>query len=201
MSTTGQSFNKTRKPDRRIGRTKKLLGDALISLILDQDYDQITVQDITDRANLSRATFYLHYSDKEQLLIETLQQIYDGIVPEMGAYEPGTFYWQGKSPSLIVFQHVADNRDLYRAMFRTHAGWKLITDIQKYLAYRIRASLEATAPGKLTAASMEMLCEYMAASLHGLALWWLTNDISLSAEQMAERYHALMLPTLKAMLG
>src|SRR5579871_2834589 len=111
MSTTGQMSNPPRKPDRRIARTKKLLGEALISLMLERDYDQITVQDITDRANLSRATFYLHYGDKEQLLLERLQQIYDGIAPEMGALDPMTFYWNGAPPSLVVFQHIADNRE------------------------------------------------------------------------------------------
>ena len=201
MSTNGQVTNKVRRPDRRIARTKKLLGDALISLIVEGEYDQITVQEITDRANLSRATFYLHYHDKEELLLESLQQIYDGIAPEMSALDPNTYYWNGASPSLIVFQHVAENRDLYRAMYKTHAGWRLVSEIQTYLAARIRFALEQTVPGKLAPLNMNMLCEYMAAALHGLSVWWLNNDIPLSPEAIAEQYHAMMLPTLKVMLG
>ena len=200
MSTNEQVSNKARKADRRIARTKKMLGNALISLILEGEYDAITVQAITDRANLSRATFYLHYRDKEELLLESLQEIYDGIAPEMGALEPGTFYWRGASPSLVVFRHVAENRDLYRAMFRTHAGWQLVSEIQAYLAYRIRRSLELTVPGKLGDAAIEILCEYMASALYGLAIWWLNHDPPLSAEAMAQQYHALTLPTLRALL-
>ncbi len=54
--------------DRRVQRTRQLLEQALLALLEEQDYESITVQQITDRANLGRATFYLHYRDKEQLL-------------------------------------------------------------------------------------------------------------------------------------
>ncbi|MBP7196819.1 MAG: TetR family transcriptional regulator, partial [Anaerolineaceae bacterium] len=47
-----------RKDDRRIQRTRKALRDALHSLVLDRGYDDLSVQDITDKANLGRATFY-----------------------------------------------------------------------------------------------------------------------------------------------
>ena len=148
MSTNEQASNKVRKTDRRIQRTKKLLSNALISLILEGDYDAITIQHIADRADLSRATFYLHYADKEDLLSETLEEIYNGIVPEMGALSPENFYWNGAPPSLPAFQHVADNRDLYCVMFRTHTGWKLVDNARKYLAMRCHYSLEQTVQGR-----------------------------------------------------
>lgn len=49
------------KADRRSERTRQLLNAALIELMLEQRYDEITVQDIIDRANIGRSTFYAHF--------------------------------------------------------------------------------------------------------------------------------------------
>ena len=51
--------------DRRVKRTRNLLGNALLELVQEKKFEQITIQDITDRADLNRATFYLHYGSKE----------------------------------------------------------------------------------------------------------------------------------------
>src|SRR5260370_7394465 len=56
------------KEDRRVGRTRKLLEDALHDLIVEKGYEAVTVQDIIDRANVGRSAFYAHYTDKHQLL-------------------------------------------------------------------------------------------------------------------------------------
>ena len=57
------------KADRRIRRTQKSLHDALIALVLRKNYDLITIQEILDRADVGRATFYSHFKGKDELLI------------------------------------------------------------------------------------------------------------------------------------
>src|SRR5262245_35977421 len=59
-------------PDRRVQRTQRLLQDALISLIEERGYEDLSVQDIIDRANVGRATFYAHFDNKEDLLVSRL---------------------------------------------------------------------------------------------------------------------------------
>ncbi|WP_431209587.1 TetR/AcrR family transcriptional regulator [Puia sp. P3] len=56
-------------PDRRTKRTKTALAEALKHLILEKGYDAITIQDIIDKANTGRSTFYAHYEGKDQLLV------------------------------------------------------------------------------------------------------------------------------------
>ena len=71
------------KLDRRVIRTRQLLREALMELILENEkgYDGVTVKDIAERANVGRATFYLHYEGgKETLLLSSLQEIYDELV-------------------------------------------------------------------------------------------------------------------------
>ena len=55
------------KTDRRIQRTRQSLRTALLTLIKEKGYDAISIEEITERANVGRATFYLHYKNKEDL--------------------------------------------------------------------------------------------------------------------------------------
>ncbi len=68
---------KTGQTDRRVQRTQALLQDALLALIEEKGYAAITVQDILDRANLGRSTFYMHYRDKDDLLVSGFEQLKD----------------------------------------------------------------------------------------------------------------------------
>ena len=63
------------KMDRRAQRTRELLQKALIELISERGYDAITIQDIVDRANLGRTTFYLHYNSKDELFMSCHEAI------------------------------------------------------------------------------------------------------------------------------
>jgi AcrR family transcriptional regulator len=65
---------KDEQVDRRVQRTRALLRDALMSLIAEKGYRAITVQNIIDRANLGRSTFYAHYQDKEDLLLSGMEE-------------------------------------------------------------------------------------------------------------------------------
>src|SRR5689334_21361134 len=63
------------KADRRVGRTRDLLQKALLELIDERGYDAITIQDIVDRANVARATFYVHYTSKDDLFLSCHEAI------------------------------------------------------------------------------------------------------------------------------
>ena len=60
---------KAKKMDRRVQRTRQLLQDALIAMVIEKGYDATTVQDIIDRANVGRATFYAHFPDKQTNIV------------------------------------------------------------------------------------------------------------------------------------
>src|SRR5215211_53883 len=76
---------KTEKEDRRSKRTRQLVSSALVDLMLEKQFDAITVQDILDRANVGRSTFYAHYTDKEDLLISEIARV----IHQLEAYAPG----------------------------------------------------------------------------------------------------------------
>jgi AcrR family transcriptional regulator len=68
---------KVQKPDRRIRRTHERLGNAMVQLIRVKPIDEITLQEVLDRACVGRSTFYLHFSDEEDLLLTQLENFLD----------------------------------------------------------------------------------------------------------------------------
>ena len=66
---------KEKKEDRRVGRTRRLMHEALMALIVEKGYETVTVQDILDRADVGRSTFYAHYRDKDELLLSSFEHL------------------------------------------------------------------------------------------------------------------------------
>ncbi|MBZ0299704.1 MAG: TetR/AcrR family transcriptional regulator, partial [Anaerolineae bacterium] len=131
------------KLDRRVVRTRQLLRDALMELILEKGYDAVTVQDITDRANLGRATFYLHYKGgKEELLLSNLEEIYDDLVARLKPLKREGLRSGPHRPSQVAFEHAAEHRDLYLVLLRSQAAATLAQRIRNYLAGVIQQELE-----------------------------------------------------------
>lgn len=69
----------TRGTDRRIQKTQTLLRAALASLIREKDYDSIAVKEILDRANVGRSTFYMHFRDKDDLLVSGIHDMLSSV--------------------------------------------------------------------------------------------------------------------------
>ncbi|HEX7000629.1 MAG TPA: helix-turn-helix domain-containing protein, partial [Trueperaceae bacterium] len=68
------------KVDARVRRTRSRLQGALVALVLEGDYDQVTIRDVADRADVGYATFFRHYRDKEELLVALLEDLLDELL-------------------------------------------------------------------------------------------------------------------------
>jgi AcrR family transcriptional regulator len=178
-------------PDRRIARTRQLLRDALTALILERGYDTITIQDITDKANLGRATFYLHFKDKDELLTASLEEVFEDLKVRIGAPSKEGFL-SGNSPAaIVIFEHVAENRDLYRVMLKAQGLAGLLKNIREYIAANVEERFRTVMP-KDTDLPYSMLGHYCAGSVITLATWWLENDMPHTPEEMAHIYNRLI---------
>jgi AcrR family transcriptional regulator len=180
--------------DRRTIRTRQWLRDALLALIVEKGYEAITVQDITERSDLRRATFYLHYRSKEELLLATLQDMFDALVREIEPTMRGDLL-AGKSQItsfLVTFRHVEQNADLYRILLSSPGAVVVTKRIRDYIAGQIHRTLRTVPPQQLPMPP-DLLAHYVAGVELTLIAWWLENERPYSVEQMAEYTQRLVL--------
>ena len=107
-----------RRPDRRVGKTRKALKEALTDLILEKGYESVTVQDVIDRADVGRSTFYAHFVDKDDLLMAILADL------EMPGLDPTS--WKPDDPAfgwtLALFRHFGSGKRLFKAVAGGQSG-------------------------------------------------------------------------------
>ncbi len=188
------------KLDRRVVRTRQLLRGALLELILEKGFDAVTVQDITDRANLGRATFYLHYKGgKEELLLSNLESIYDELVARLKPLKREGLRPSENRPSQVAFEHAAEHRDLYLVLLHSQAAATLAQRIREYLAGVIQQDLETWATD--SPLPLEVIANYMAGSLIALITWWLEHDMPYPPAYMSDIFSRLTLPGVRDLLN
>lgn len=175
------------KIDRRVRRTKKLLGEALLQLIVERDYDSISISDITDRADLNRATFYLHYGTKEELLIETLEERFDELIQQMtnrGHHEP---LWSSWIPEQILFEHVAEHAQVYKVLLGGNGNGYVAHRIISYIAEEIENDARKNIPaGVEPPIPVPIVAYHTAGGLYALVSWWLAQNMPYPPEYMAQ---------------
>ena len=183
--------------DRRIQRTRKVLQDALVELILEKGFDRVTVQDVIERANVGRSTFYSHFKDTEDLFLsgfENLWSLFEGHLTQQTLENAGVW-----DLSLIVFQHAQSYTGVYRALVGKQGGNLMSAHMHKYLSALMRESLK----GQWTKSKpipLDIVVYHLASSLIALLAWWVEHDLPHPPQRMNEIYQQLTRPAIEALL-
>jgi len=177
------------KNDRRSLRTRKMLWEALLALIQEKEYSEITIQDIADRADVNRVTFYLHYRDKKDLLVRNVEMIFNDlnskIIPLAGENFRLDIPPQGM---ILVYRYIAENAKFYRIILGENGIPFLVDRFRKYLTelavQRFGLITREEGQGRIP---LEVVAQYAAGALIGLITWWLENDMPIPPEEFAHQ--------------
>ena len=182
--------------DRRTQRTRQTLSHALIVLIQEKRYEAITVQDICQRANVGRSTFYAHYQDKDDLLASNFQQVMEGLGSQV-EWRNGQFIF----PVEPIFRHVQEHHHLYKALARGGGFDVLLRAGQQQWRAQIEAHLITLLPQRRTSAiPLDVVTTYLAGALQTMLLWWLDRKMPYLPERMDEMFQQLVMPGVNAAL-
>jgi AcrR family transcriptional regulator len=185
--------------DRRVQRTRILLQEAMLALILEKGYEAVTVQDVIDRANVGRSTFYAHFQDKEALFLsefENLRTLFEVQLLKQPVMD--TSPW---NLSLVMFQHAQNNLQLYTALAGQQGGNLALAHLQKYLSGLLRMHLRQQLPKKeAPPVPPEITAHYLVSAFMSLLTWWLDNNRPYTAEQMNEIFRQLTQPGVEAVM-
>lgn len=190
--------------DRRVARTRSLCEQALLSLIKEKPFESISVQDIIERANIGRATFYLHYDNKEDLLgsgfsglREELRSLQEVIRRREADFDERLFAF-----SHYLLEHAHKHREVIPAMVGKRGGAAIQHVLRKLLVDLMREEVRAmTAEKEPGSVPAEATVEFLASGLFGLLVWWLNGRMRLSVEEMNGVFRKLAIPALKASAG
>lgn len=108
-------------PDRRQRKSRAALQQGLLSLIAEKPYAEITIEDITERADVARATFYAHYRDKPSLLHEASRDLVEGLTGAAGAIAARTAVYDGGAVT-AVFEHARAHSELFGLVLSGEGG-------------------------------------------------------------------------------
>lgn len=184
--------------DRRIRKTQNLLRGALVSLIAEKPYDSIVVKEILDRANVGRSTFYMHFRDKDDLLVSGIHEML-GPSPLPARSSPGKGHDRFLWFSLPVFEHHYGHAHDWgdrigtkgRAILHEHLRRVLAKVVASGMNQELRAVRK---PSRHIPA--DLVSEYVASTFVLVLNWWLDRRMPLSPKEINEVFRRLISPTL-----
>ncbi|OOM73401.1 TetR/AcrR family transcriptional regulator [Clostridium sp. BL-8] len=172
------------KVDRRILKTKVAINNAFIELLSEKDFDKITVNDISDRADINRGTIYLHYADKFDLLDQCIQNHLNKMLDFCETVNNDQETFDVINSFLPVFLYFQENYLFYSLMldkrvnsyFRNRLQSVIIEGIKMYMnTNEINSELDK-----------EVLVQFMASAFVGTVEWWIKNKMPQSPQVMAQ---------------
>jgi AcrR family transcriptional regulator len=186
------------KQDRRTLRTREALIHALLELIENNHYGQITVEDIVQHANVGRSTFYAHYQSKDDLLLAGFEHQLDVLVQNIVFDADDQLNFE----TSMLFEHAHGHYEIFRTLIWGSSMELLIKDGHAALSRKIEGRLILLLSTRQSPSiPLPILASAVAGVLLVLLKWWLDNKMPYAPERMDEIFQHLMMPGIRTVLG
>ena len=130
---------KNNAPDRRSLKTRSAIHEALFSLMMEKPYNKITIQDIIDRANVGRSTFYAHYETKDELLLDSISHLMDILNNYIVSYVEHNGDTTRLIPVTELFEHIKENSKMMRGLIKSNSAEVFFEKAQSYWNGKLKA--------------------------------------------------------------
>jgi AcrR family transcriptional regulator len=176
-------------PDRRVTRTLLALRAGLIGLMVEKDWDDISVQDICDRANIGRSTFYTHYNDKGDLLLAGFEELRR----ELRARRAKLASSDRLAFARGIIDHAYEHRDLFRALFGKRSGHLVQKRFRKIVTDLVKLDFADLIDDR---ARVDAIAHYVAGAFLELITWWLDTRNSLEPDDIETLFRKMTTPAI-----
>ncbi|MFO3791056.1 TetR/AcrR family transcriptional regulator C-terminal domain-containing protein [Bacillus mojavensis] len=192
-------MSKKNKVDPRVKRTNKFLRDALIALLKEKEANSITIQEITEKADLTRGTFYLHYRDKQDFLFQSMTEVLDDLIQQVKPetpVEPVIINEDHPPVSFVkLFEYIHEHAEYFQVMLSDRGlpqFRSLMAEfVQKRIYEELLTSIEESE--KLLQIPKEILVSYITSAHIGVICSWLESGMKYSPLFMANQLTRLTL--------
>ncbi len=183
---------RAKRPDRRVQRTRRTLRDALIGLMAERPWDRISVQDVCDRADVGRSTFYVHYADKEELLVSGFADLRRALAAQVPdpTRRAETMAFAG-----VLIRHADEGRPLFRSLVGRKTGQAVLARFRDLVVDLVRDELRATGLGADPA--FELIIRFVAGAFLEVLSWWVESAHPMPAASLERLFHQLAKGAIK----
>lgn len=177
--------------DKRVIRTKKSFKHALISLLKESNFENITITAIVNEAGYNRGTFYLHYQCKEDLLDEVVKAMLNNLAeafrePYINMNKNTKINIVGLS-TIGIFDHFIRNKEFYEVILSSNVPVNYHQKMIRLMEKHFKEEIDFTANKSETDIDIELFYQYRVHGIIGLILEWIRNDFQHSPCYMAEQ--------------
>jgi AcrR family transcriptional regulator len=185
-----QREKQRRTPDLRVRRTCERLGSALIALIQEKPINDVTVQDVLDRASVGRSTFYLHYRDKDDLLLSQLEMFLEMMSTALSVRKEKS---NRVAPVTEMFAHIGNENKIYRMLAESGHLHEFFDLAEGYFTRGIQQRLMESGHVKnVPQRELAARAAALAGSLLSLLRWWLDRGEKETPAAMDELFHRMV---------
>ena len=171
------------RTERRVARTKAAIEDAFVQLVLEHGYERVAVEDISDRADLARATCYAHYPNKEAVLFSVSNRLVEDLMERI-SYRDGPWNAVRRDAIQTAYKHAADQPDLYRAcMSDTRTRQAYLSILSRYTEQNFRDRLDAL--GHQPRIPVPVMARAFVGAQVAILEAWLAGELDGDPEQLA----------------
>lgn len=185
----------TKETDIRVIRTRQNIIQAFVDLANSEGIDAVTVQQIADRAMINRATFYAHFTDKEDLYEQVFRLAMATFTP---LRKPELFRHGHIQADLVtrrltdVFKEVKRQRQIFLLILNNTNSTKLLDQLKQMLKSNISGVLLKLGIRRNSNVPSELVLTYLVSTFIGVLQWWLRSPSKMSAQHLAKLYVELM---------
>ena len=172
------------KEDRRVRRTKKLLTQALTQLLQEKPVNKISVQELTDLADMNRGTFYRYYRDAFDMLDRIEDKMLADLEAIVSKHENDDIGLRKKEILLDAFHFIEENQDMCRVLLIARADMDFLHRLN--LVIREKCLKMWPDEQEKTDGTFDYRYNYMIFGWAGICRVWLKDGCQEPAEKMAE---------------
>ena len=178
-------------------KARDALRKALVALLTEQPYETISVQDIAARAGVSRSSFYVHFRDKDDLLISGFEEIGVNSYDDLFEASPSNPYYPDFAG--VLFRGSEREKEVSRAVLKLGSNNPAFLHMRNMLVIKTREGLHSINT-HVPEAELEPTVHYLASALQGLLTWWVTNDFPTPADTISHHFNQLAIAGLQGLL-
>jgi len=175
-----------KKEDIRITKTRKALAETLIELLSEKKFQKLTINDICQRAMVSRSTFYQHFEDKYQLVHYCIQVEHERIEKLKEEKDSRAFI-------RMIFESVKERQQIFHNLLFAEVNLELLNMFrQLFYEFVYNDFTKAADKGAKLGGPLPVLAAYHSNGMAGMTMWWIEKGFDVSIDEMAACLYHIM---------